>query len=105
MIQTWEAESLEEIKTTGRTHPIVLNCERLNQDGDTIEKGPFLVKALGLSQEVIPSTLYREVVGNHIAYSLGVVTPGVVLVNLPTDFCSGLNVALRPYNLSITPCL
>jgi hypothetical protein len=102
LIETWEAESLEEVMTMGRTRPIVLNCERLNADGDVIRQRPFVVKCMGLP-EVIVSSLFREIVGNYIAQALGVLVPRAVLVNLEDDICSDLNRKLKPYNGNVLP--
>lgn len=83
MLDTWEAEALQEKMGSGRTSPLLVSCSRETDNG--LEHRQFVVKALGLP-EVIEYRLMCEVIGLLIARMLGVYAPEPALVHISQPF-------------------
>jgi hypothetical protein len=77
VLERCEAIRLEEIKSAGRTRPLVIECEITTDDSASREL--MLVKAFGLP-EVDNYGLYCELLGNLLARELGLDTPKPILV-------------------------
>lgn len=102
MLERCEAIRLEEIKSAGRTRPLVIECEIAAEE--SISRELMLVKAFDLP-EVDNYGLYCELLGNLLARELGLNTPKPTLVNLSKEFVSVTNLTLARENLRLKPGL
>lgn len=111
MLETWEAQRLEHMLSSGRTRPLVVECSRsptLVTDEDTQAssdlKGSslFVVKGFDLP-EITNFGLFSEVFGNQLARSLGVDTPAPCLVHLSIPFVEATNFVLGREKLLLKP--
>lgn len=111
MLETWEAQRLEHMLSSGRTRPLVVECSRshtLVPDEDTQAssdlKGSslFVVKGFDLP-EITNFGLFSEVFGNQLARSLGIDTPAPCLVHLSLPFVEATNFVLRREKLALSP--
>lgn len=64
-IEVWQAARFDRVLEGGRTKPLVLECERQNDEGEWQTEG-FVVKTLG-NPEVNERSLFAELVGNLLA--------------------------------------
>ncbi|MBL8204873.1 MAG: hypothetical protein JNM09_11640 [Blastocatellia bacterium] len=90
MIITLEALRFERFLRSGRTCPMVIECEQsVPEDQDTLETSNnetvlpqlMVVKALGLP-EIEERNLFCEFVGNLLARELGLFTPPPALITI-----------------------
>lgn len=109
MIITLEAMRFERFLKTGRTHPMVIECEQsIVEDRDALEfsndenAAPRLmvVKALGLP-EVEERNLFCEFVGNLLARELGLFTPSPALITISQEFADAVNTIAKNERLPI----
>lgn len=98
MLIKCDALRIENISSTGRTKPLVIECE-FSKENLPIRK-TFLVKALGLP-EITPSALYCELLGNLIAQEFGIETPEPAVVNFSEDFTRITKSVLWERNLQL----
>ncbi len=99
MLITLEAIRFERFLKTGRTCPMVIECEQsVPEDQDTLETNNneiilprlMVVKALGLP-EVEERNLFCEFVGNLLARELGLFTPSPALITISQEFATAVN--------------
>jgi hypothetical protein len=110
MLDTWEAERLESVFTSGRTHPLVIECSLptptisdLPAQGPSVQRPVrrlMVVKTLGLP-EVTDQGLFCEAFGNLLARELGITTPAPALVSLGAQFTDLVNPLLPQHGLSV----
>lgn len=98
VVETWEAEALEQVKENGRTKPLVLSCKPAS--GGVHERRPFVVKAMG-SPEMTPQSLRNEFLGMLLARELGLAVTGPTLIAVPGDVAVAINANLRRYGFQI----
>lgn len=79
----WEAVRFEGVQRTGRTRPLLFECERSGAHGVLRER--FVVKALGLP-EIFDFSLCHELLGGRLAQLFGLAAPPHVLVNVSEEF-------------------
>ena len=82
-MEIWEALRLEDIKTNGRTQPLVVECIGPQPTGQ--KRCSFVVKALN-RPETTQNSLGFEVIGNSLAHKLGVNTPTPALIQISEAF-------------------
>ena len=102
MLATYDAVRFIKVLESGRTRPILLECELSDDSGTSL--GTFVVKAPGLP-EVDDYGLFSETLGYLLAQEFDVETPKPALVQLSTDFVAIVNPVLSGYGLSIRPGL
>jgi hypothetical protein len=109
LLETWEAQRLEHILSSGRTRPLVVECSRadtlvthedIQASSELRETGLFVVKGFDLP-EITNFGLFSEVFGNQLARSLGIDTPAPSLVHLSIPFVEATNLVLRRENLAL----
>jgi hypothetical protein len=102
VLERCEAIRLEEIKSAGRTRPLIIECEIVANGATSREL--MLVKAFDLP-EVDNYGLYAELLGNLLARELGLDTPKPTLVNLGKEFVGATNLTLAREGLQLRPGL
>lgn len=100
MLETYEATRFVKVLESGRTRPVLLECELADDSGVSV--GSFVVKAMGLP-EVEEYGLFAETLGYLIAAELDIETPKPVLVRLSDEFVAAVNPVLRSHGLSLQP--
>lgn len=101
MLQRCEALRFIKVLESGRTKPLIIECECADDENyRTLQ----VVKAFNLP-EVHEIGLYCELLGNLLARELGVETPRPALINLSEDFVAVTNQVLRRYGLNLRPGL
>ena len=109
MIVTLEAKRLERFLKTGRTCPMVIECEQnIPEDQDQLETGDnevnsprlMVVKTMGLP-ELEERNLFCEFVGNVLARELGLFTPAPALITISQEFAAAVNSRAKNERLSI----
>lgn len=112
MLETWEAERFEEVKTFGRTLPLVIECSRYFPDGKSeiseennvsSIKHKCLMLVKGQNKEISTRGLFNEVCGNLVAREFGVTTPRPALINIGEDFVNALNISESTRHVELTP--
>ena len=109
MLETWDAENLDGNLSSGRTHPLIIECIRLPESRrrkpeltKKRERRVMVVKALGLP-EITEESLFREVFGNLLARELGLGTPTPALINLSPQFVEATRPHLSTLGLHLKP--
>ena len=98
MIGNYDAIRFVDVLPSGRTRPILLECEVADDRG--ISLGSFVVKAPGLP-EVDDYGLFVETLGYLLAQELGLETPKPGLVRLSSEFVAAVNPVLDRFDLSV----
>ncbi len=98
MITRYDALGLIAIKSNGRTNPLIIECEYVEENIPS--RKSLLVKVIGLP-EIIPSALYCEVLGNLIARELGIETPEPFIVDLSDEFVKSTSKILLESSIKI----
>jgi hypothetical protein len=96
LLQRCEALRFIKVLESGRTKPLMIECECSGQN----ERQIFIVKAHNLP-EVTDFGLYCECLGSLLAIELGINTPRPAIVELTSEFVRVVNLILRPWNLSL----
>ncbi len=102
MIEVWDAMRLDHPLGTGRTRPLVIECESRAEDEQQQTRRSLVVKAFALP-EVTESGLFCELIGNLLARDFGIDTPTPGLVDLSSDFVEVANAVLQSKGLRLTP--
>lgn len=97
MLARYTAFRFIQIYPNGRTRPLLLECEAVDDAGKTRN---FVVKVRGLP-EVSDYELFVETLGCLLARELGVQTPLPALIELGKDFVDIVNPILKESGLSI----
>jgi hypothetical protein len=108
MIERWLAERIEEVKTNGRTQPLVTTCspEDPPEDEDApLPRKKFLVKALGASPDVHAQGLFNELFGSMLACLLGLKTAPPALIVIDQPFIDAHRPLLVANNMNLQPGL
>ena len=100
MLQICEASRFVDFLRSGRTRPLVLECEC--SETDTPIRESFVVKAHDLP-EISDLGLYRELLGSLLASELDVSVPRPALIELSNDFVEAVNPSLRSEGLTLRP--
>ncbi len=100
MLAKYRAFRFIKILESGRTSPLLLECEAVDDTGTLCT---FVVKARGLP-EVGDYELFVETLGYLLAHEFGVETPRPAIVALDSDFISVLNPVLSSHGLSVREC-
>ncbi len=112
MLEIWEAERFEEEKQSGRTRPMVIECEKPTvavpeQNVDKNAVIPDTIKRLMLvkvqNAELSPRGLFSEVYGNLIAREFGVTTPTPALINIGPDFVQAMKLLPQMRQSTLAP--
>lgn len=98
MLETYEATRFIKVLESGRTRPILLECELADENG--ISVGDFVVKAIGLP-EVEEYGLFAETLGYLVAAELDIETPKPAIVRLSNEFVAAVNPVVRSKNMSL----
>ncbi len=98
MLTKFVAARFIKILESGRTSPILLECEAADNMAGAL--GTFVVKARGLP-EVSDYELFVETLAYLLAQELDVETPRAVLVELSQDFADLINPILKRSGLSV----
>lgn len=101
-LQRCEARRFIRVLESGRTSPLLIECECYV--GDEVFRRNFIVKAPDLP-EVNDFGLYCELLGSLLAKEFGVETPEPALVELSKDFVDTVNPILRKWQLVLRPGL
>lgn len=100
MLETYEATRFVKVLESGRTRPVLLECELADDNGVSVRS--FVVKAVGLP-EVEDYGLFAETLGYLLAAELDIETPRPSLVRLSNEFVAAVNPVLRSQGLSLQP--
>lgn len=100
MLEKYRAVRFIKILESGRTRPVLLECEAADEVGAPF--GFFVVKAPGLP-EVGAYGLFVETLGYLLAGEFGVETPRPALIELAPEFVDTVNPVLSEAGLSIEP--
>jgi hypothetical protein len=100
-LKIWEARRLDKVMASGRTHPLVLECE-WKEGREPSRFQIMVVKAVGLP-EVTEKSLFNELFGNMLANEFGISTPAPGLVHLSEGFAKLANssAVLRQHQIQI----
>lgn len=101
MLQRCEAFRFIKVLESGRTRPVIIECECIGED-DALSRKTFVVKAFNLP-EVDNFGLYCELLGTLFAIELGIETPQPALIELSKEFVSIVNPVLNSSKLSLRP--
>jgi hypothetical protein len=109
MLKQWNAMSFRSVMDNGRTKPLVLECVQIpdsiliDLDTPAAQRREFVVKAIG-NPEVDESLIIRELLGNILARSYGLITPEPALIRISEPFANTVNPILsRKYGFQIAP--
>ncbi|HBR57818.1 MAG TPA: hypothetical protein DEA22_10185 [Blastocatellia bacterium] len=102
MLPTYDAVRFLKVLESGRTRPVLLECELTDDEGVSV--GTFVVKAPGLP-EVEDYGLFAETLGYLVAAELGIETPNAVLVRIDDSFVAAVNPVLQRQELVLQPGL
>ena len=109
MIITLEAKRFERFLKTGRTCPMVIECEQtVPEDQDQLENNEneissprlMVIKAIGLP-EVGECNLFCEFVGNILGREMGLFTPAPALITISREFAEAVNLVAKNERLNI----
>lgn len=102
MLEILDARRLEKIFKSGRTHPLVIDCEKQiqGQKSGSASLHLMVVKARGLP-EVSEQSLFCELFGNLLARELGISTPNPALIRLSPNFVDQANQVLASDHIQI----
>ncbi len=108
----WIAKEVEDLKTVGRTKPLVASCTLATASLADVGTAPqpnsisFVLKYPG-SPEFRPSMLYSEMLTSLIARHVGISTPTPAVVEITAQFAAAANNVLPSYGChhSIVPGL
>lgn len=98
MLATYDATRFVKVLESGRTRPVLLECELADDNGVSV--GSFVVKAADLP-EVEEYGLFAETLGYLVAAELDIETPTPVLCRLSDEFVAAVNPVLRSHGLSL----
>lgn len=109
MLNQWDAVSFRHVLDYGRTKPLVIECIQapnsvvLDLDSPAPERREFVVKAIG-NPEVDESLIIKELLGNVLARSYGLITPEPGLIRISDTFTNAVNPSLsKKYGFQIHP--
>ncbi len=102
MLATYDAIRFLKPLESGRTRPVLLECELTDDEGVSVRT--FVVKAPGLP-EVEEYGLFAETLGYLLARDFEIPTPRAALVRLTDEFVATVNPVLRRSGLSLLPGL
>lgn len=100
MLKTFEAIRFVKVLESGRTRPVLLECELSDDAGVSV--GSFVVKAYGLP-EVEDYGLFAETLGYLLAADCEIKTPKPALVRLSEEFVAAVNPILARQSLTLKP--
>jgi hypothetical protein len=98
LLPKYEALRFIEILKTGRTRPLIIECDPL--DSNESKRKIFVVKAFNLP-EVDSFGLYCEAIGSLFAQELGVSTPYSAIIEINQDFVNIVNPILKQAGLNL----
>lgn len=96
MIETWEAKRLEKRLETGRTRPLLIDCEHTST---VTRRERFVVKLLGL-REVTTVGLCNEFLGHAVARHCGAVTAEAALISVSQAFIDANSAAFAGWGIN-----
>lgn len=94
-LETWEARRIDKILNSGRTHPLVVDCVRM--EAGVRSRRYFILKTMALP-EIKETSLGFEILGNLLARSMGVNTPEPVLVRISPEFANASQTVLQNHS-------
>ena len=98
MLQRYDAVRFIKVLESGRTQPLLLECECVSEDDHS--RKTFVVKAPGLP-EVEDFGLFSELFSYLLAEELEIETPHAALIDLSEEFVEIVNPILRKWNLAV----
>jgi hypothetical protein len=98
LLQRYDAVRFIKVLESGRTQPLLLECECISADDHAPRT--FVVKTLGLP-EVEELGLFSEMFSCLLAEELEIGTPQVAVINLSEEFVELVNPILRKWNLAV----
>lgn len=94
----WEAVRFERVQPTGRTRPLLFECEGPGPGGPQRER--FITKALGLP-EISDFSLCHEFLGCRLARLFRLAVPQSALINVSVEFLNAAGADLEAAGLRI----